>query len=98
MAPGALRQIPEAIHLVQEFAKSGNLIGAVCHAPQLLVSTGLVKGRNMTSWHEVANEITEAGGVNVDEPMVEDGQFITARKPGDLPMELSRVFERLQGK
>jgi protease I len=98
LAPGALRQIPEAIHFVQEFAKSGNLIGAVCHGPQLLASAGLVKGRNMTSWHEVANEITEAGGVYVNEPMVEDGQFITARKPGDLPMELSRVFEHLQGK
>jgi protease I len=50
----------------------------------------------MTSWREVAPEVREAGGVYVDEPAVEDGQFITARKPGDMPIQLRRIFEILE--
>lgn len=96
LAPGALRAIPAAVSFVQTYASTGNLVGAVCHGPQLLATAGLTEGRNMTSWHEVADEIRDAGGIYVNAPLVEDGQFITARKPGDLPMELSRVLERLR--
>ncbi|GGE43973.1 glutamine amidotransferase [Pullulanibacillus camelliae] len=95
LAPTALKEIAEAVSFVKSYAEQGNLIGAVCHGPQLLATAGLIKGRKMTSWHEVANEIREAGATYLDEPLVEDGQYITARKPGDLPIEMSRIIERL---
>lgn len=96
LAPAALRKDENAVAFVQAFAQTGNLIGAVCHGPQLLITAGLVQGRTMTSWREVAPEVRAAGGTYLDEPVVEDAQFITARKPGDLSMELARILERLR--
>ncbi len=51
----------------------------------------------MTAWHEVANDITAAGGTYVDEALVEDGQFFTSRKPGDLPRLMARILQFLSG-
>lgn len=95
LAPAEVRDSRDAIAFVRDFAGSGKLIGAVCHGPQVLVTAGLVDGRKMTSWREVAPEIREAGGDYQDAPMVEDGQFVTARKPGDMPLAMRRIFERL---
>jgi protease I len=95
LAPSELRELPEALTFVSDFAATGRLIGAVCHGPQVLISAGLIEGRRMTSWKDVAPEVRAAGAQYVDEPVVEDGQFITARKPGDMPLELARFLERL---
>ncbi|WP_285106408.1 type 1 glutamine amidotransferase domain-containing protein [Promicromonospora sp. MEB111] len=95
LAPSEVREIPEALKFVNDFADTGRLIGAVCHGPQILISAGLATGRRMTSWRDVAPEVREAGAEYVDEPVVEDGQYITSRKPGDMPRELARFLERL---
>ena len=95
LAPGELRRDPRAIAFVQAVAGWGTTIGAVCRGPQVLVDAGLVAGRSMTSWHEVAPEITAAGGTYLDQALVEDGQFVTSRKPGDMPLEVSRLLQRL---
>ncbi|MFB2554866.1 type 1 glutamine amidotransferase domain-containing protein [Herbiconiux liangxiaofengii] len=95
LAPSELRELPEALAFVSDFAATGRLVGAVCHGPQVLISAGLANGRRMTSWKDVAPEVRAAGAEYVDEPVVEDGQFITARKPGDMPLELARFLERL---
>jgi protease I len=95
LAPGELRRDPRALAFVQAVAGRGTTIGAVCHGPQVLVDAGLVAGRSMTSWHEVAPEITAAGGTYLDRALVEDGQFVTSRKPGDMPLEISRLLQRL---
>ncbi len=95
LAPSQLRELPEALAFVSDFAATGRLVGAVCHGPQVLISAGLAEGRRMTSWKDVAPEVRAAGAEYVDEPVVEDGQFITARKPGDMPLELALFLERL---
>ncbi|PYY44207.1 hypothetical protein DEJ03_12265 [Curtobacterium sp. MCLR17_043] len=95
LAPAEVRTVPEALAFVRDFAATGRLIGSVCHGPQVLASAGLVDGRSLTSWHEVADEVRAAGGTWIDEPVVEDGQFVTARKPGDMPQQLARIIERL---
>lgn len=95
LAPAEVRTVPEALAFVRDFAATGRLIGSVCHGPQVLASAGLVDGRSLTSWHEVADEVRAAGGTWIDEPVVEDGQFVTARKPGDMPQQLARILERL---
>lgn len=97
LAPSELRLLPEALDFVTAFAATGRPIGAVCHGPQLLVSAGLVDGRRLTSWQDVAPEVRAAGAEYVDEPVVEDGPFITARKPGDMPLQLARFLERVTG-
>jgi len=97
-APAELRKNDEVLNFVREFASSRKPIAAICHGPQVLVSAGLVRGKQMAAWPEVAKEIEEAGGIFVDEALVEDGQFITGRKPGDLHRHLYGVLQYLSGK
>ena len=97
MAPKRLSKHKEVIGRVQQFAQSGKPIAAFCHGPQVLVAAGLVKGKKMTAYPEVEDEIIEAGGYYTNLPLVEDGQFITSRWPGDLPGHVQAILKRLQG-
>ncbi|MEW2511163.1 type 1 glutamine amidotransferase domain-containing protein [Streptomyces sp. NPDC046870] len=96
LAPTELRTLPAALDFVRAFAAADKPVGLVCHGPQMLVSAGLANGRRMTSWYEVRPEVEDAGGIWINEPVVQDGPFITARKPGDLPAELHTIMQRLE--
>lgn len=95
-APAELRKNEQVVNFVKEFALSRRPIAAICHGPQVLITAGLVKGKQMACWPEVAQELQEAGGIFVDEALVEDGQFITARQPGDLHRHLYGVLQYLK--
>lgn len=97
-APSELRKNESVLNVLKEHAGSGKPIAAICHGPQVLISAGLVSGKRIAAWPEVRSEIEEAGGTFVDEALVEDGQFITARKPGDLHRHLYGVLQMLEGK
>jgi protease I len=97
-APAELRKNEQVLNFVRTFAASKKPIAAVCHGPQVLISADLVRGKQMAVWPEVAKELEEAGGTFVDEALVEDGQFITSRKPGDLHRHLYGVLQVLSGK
>lgn len=94
-APATLRRNEKVLAFVRRFASTNRPIGVICHGAQILVSAGLAKGRRLAAWPEVAGEINEAGGIFVDVPLVEDGQFISARWPGDLPLHLQACLSRL---
>lgn len=96
-APAELRKNDKVINFVKNFARSGKPIAAICHGPQILISAGLVNGKQIACWPEVAEELEEAGGIYVDEALVEDGQFITSRMPGDLHRHLYGVLQYLKG-
>ena len=95
-APAELKDNKDAIALTQAFAKAGKPISAICHGPQVLAAADLIKGKRIAAWPEVEAEIKEAGGYFVNEITVVDGQFITARWPGDLPSHLAHTLEALQ--
>ncbi|MET9475787.1 MULTISPECIES: type 1 glutamine amidotransferase domain-containing protein [unclassified Streptomyces] len=95
LAPTALREIPAALDFVRAFAVADKPVGLVCHGPQLLVGAGLAAGRRLTSWYEVQEEIEAAGGTWINEPVVQDGPFFTARKPGDMPAEMLKILQHL---
>lgn len=96
-APAELRKDDKVISFVREFARTGKPIAAICHGPQVLITAGLVKGKQLACWPEVRKELEEAGGTFVDEALVEDGQLITARMPGDLHRHLYGVIQALKG-
>ncbi|MFM0204561.1 type 1 glutamine amidotransferase [Paraburkholderia fungorum] len=81
----AIRLLPQA----QAFVKSANdarkPIAVICHGGWLPVSAGIIKGRTLTSWPSLQDDIRNAGGTWVDREVVEDGNLITSRKPDDLP-------------
>lgn len=96
-APSELRENGYVLTFVREFARSGKAIASVCHGPQILISAGVVQGKQIAAWPEVGKELQEAGATFVDEALVEDGQFITSRKPGDLPRHLYGIMQYLEG-
>lgn len=94
-APEALRDNDDVITFVRGFAATGKPIAAICHGPQVLVEADLVAGKRIAAWPEIQSEIEEAGAIFVNHSCVEDGQFITARQPGDLPQHLYAALDRL---
>ncbi|MFZ4540319.1 MAG: type 1 glutamine amidotransferase domain-containing protein [Rickettsiales bacterium] len=97
-APATLRKDDKVIQFVKQFASSGKPIAAICHGPQVLVTADVIRGKKISAYSEVAKELQEAGATYSDEALAIDGQFITARVPGDLPRHLCGVIDVLQGR
>jgi protease I len=87
----------DAVSFVRRFAETGKTVAAICHGPWTLIEAGLVKGKTMTSWPSVHTDLKNAGANWVDKEVVEDGQFITSRKPEDIPAFSEKIIEALSG-
>jgi protease I len=83
--PDHLRMEPKAVQFVKDFVATGRPVAAICHGPWTLVEAGVVKGKTMTSWPSIKTDLKNAGVNWVDKEVVTDGQFITSRKPEDIP-------------
>jgi protease I len=70
-------------------------LAVICHGPWLLVSAGVVKGRRLTSYSSLADDVRNAGGTWVDEEVVVDGNLITSRDPDDLPAFIAALEDAL---
>ena len=81
----ALRVEPKAQHFVQQMDKAGKLIAVICHGAWLLVSARLTKGRTLTSYHTIQDDIGNSGGHWVDRDVVVDRNWVSSRQPSDLP-------------
>ncbi len=97
-APESLRQDQSVLKFVKEYAATGKPIAAICHGPQVLCAADLVKGKQLAGYPGIRQELEQAGATFVDEALVEDGQFITGRLPGDLHRHLYGVLQVLEGK
>jgi protease I len=95
-APARLREADAVLRLARDFADSGKPIAVICHGPQILISAGLVDGRRMTSYKSVASELDAAGAHYLDQEVVTDGNFISSRNPGDLPVFIDTMLETLR--
>src|SRR5437588_1406965 len=82
--PDHLRVNSNVIALIRSFNDEGKPIGAICHAPWLLVEADLLRGRKATSWPSIRTDLRNAGANLVDEPAVTDGNIVTSRKPDDV--------------
>jgi protease I len=85
MNPDTLRMNPDAVKFVKAFVAAGKPVGAICHGPWMLVESGDVKGRTITSWPSLQTDIRNAGGNWIDKEVVEDQGVVTSRKPADIP-------------
>lgn len=80
-----MRTVPEVKGFLRAMQEAGKPFAAICHAPWELVSAGLVRDRTLTSYHSIQDDIRNAGGRWVDREVVEDGNWVTSRQPGDIP-------------
>ncbi|MEW9581421.1 type 1 glutamine amidotransferase domain-containing protein [Paraburkholderia sp. DGU8] len=94
----AIRLLPQAQAFVKAADSAKKPIAVICHGAWLPVSAGIVKGRTLTSWPSLQDDIRNAGGTWVDQEVVEDGNLISSRKPADLPAFNKTLIARLSGR
>lgn len=90
-----LRMEPKVQSFLQEMQQAGKPFASICHAPWELVSANLVKGRTLTSYYTIQDDIRNAGGNWVDREVVVDGNWVTSRQPDDIPAfnrEMLKLF------
>src|SRR5690242_20543628 len=91
-----LRMNPKAVEFAKDFLESGKPVAAICHGPQLLIETGLLKGKKMTSYPSVSTDIVNAGAQWVDQEVVVDQGLVTSRSPKDLEAFNKKLIEEVE--
>jgi len=95
MNPDKLRTHQKAIEFVKKFSEAGKPIAAICHGPQTLIETGLLEGKEMTSFPSIKTDLINAGAKWTDREVVVDEFLITSRSPKDLPAFNDKLLEQL---
>jgi len=95
-APDHLRRYPAVINLVRQVYLSGKPVAAICHAGWVLVSAGICRGKRVTSFVAIKDDLIAAGAEWVDEACVIDGNLITSRTPDDLPAFMQTLLRTLE--
>ena len=85
LSADALRSESKAREFVREIDKASKPIAAICHGPWLLISAGLTKGRTMTSYHTIQDDVRNSGANWVDKEVVRDRNWVSSRQPSDIP-------------
>ena len=83
--PDKLRMNEQVVYTVKKFVDAGKPVGAICHAPWLLVEADVVRGRTATGWPSIRTDLRNAGANVVDKEAVTDGTIVTGRNPDDIP-------------
>ena len=91
--PDALRLDENAVHFVREFFEQGKPVGAICHAPWMLIEAGVVRDRTVTSWPSLRTDLRNAGANRVDQEVVVDDGLVTSRWPDDIPAFSKKLIE-----
>jgi protease I len=95
MNPDKLRTEDRAVEFVRAFFESGKPLGAICHAPWLLVEADVVRGRKVTSWPSLRTDLANAGAEWVDREVCVDEGLVTSRKPEDIPAFARKLIEEI---
>jgi deglycase len=95
-SPDKLRADENAVQFVKDFVKSGKPVFSICHAPQLLITANVIRGRRITGWKSIIQDIKNAGAIFLNQEVVEDDNLISSRSPEDLPAFIKMSLQKLQ--
>lgn len=95
-SPDKLRVDENAVNLVKEFVQSRKPVFAICHAPQILITAQVLKGRKVAGWKSIMQDIKNAGAEFVDRDVVEDGNLVSSRSPEDIPAFIRTALQKLK--
>ncbi|MEO8771700.1 MAG: type 1 glutamine amidotransferase domain-containing protein [Ferruginibacter sp.] len=91
--PDQMRRHELYINFVRHFLETGKPVAAICHAPQLLIETGMIHNRNLTSFPSIKTDLINAGAIWEDKEVVVDNGLVTSRSPSDLPAFNKKMIE-----
>ncbi len=94
-APDRWRRDAEITGFVKKHHEAGKLIASICHGPWLLISAGIVKGRRVTAFHAIKDDLVNAGAIYEGKEMEEDGNLLTSTDPKSMLPMMKRLVERL---
>jgi protease I len=94
--PDLLRVEQQALKFIRDIFDAGKIVAAVCHAPWLLIETGIARGRKMTSYKSIKTDVANAGAKWEDSEVVVDQGVITSRNPGDLEAFTAKIIEEVR--
>lgn len=95
-APDKLRRFPEVLKIVKEMNSQNKIIGQICHAGWVTISAKILKDKKVTSTPGIKDDMENAGGIWLDEPVVADGNLVSSRRPADLPIYMEKYIELLK--
>jgi len=95
-APDIMRRYEKLLSIVRTIFRSGKPVAAICHAAWVPVSAGIVKGKRMTCFMSIKDDVMNAGAEYVDSEVVVDGNLITSRFPDDLPAFCKAIIAALE--
>ena len=93
--PDKMRINIGCVEFAQQFLESGKPLAAICHGPQLLIETGLINGRNMTSYPSIRTDLENAGAIWEDKEVIVDNGLVTSRSPKDLEAFNKKMIEEI---
>ena len=96
-APDRMRRHAAMVALVRTAAQSNKVVAAICHAGWMLASAEVLRGRNVTGFYAIKDDLIHAGARYQDAEVVVDGKLITSRQPGDLPAFCRAIIAALAG-
>jgi len=95
-APDILRRYAEVNNFVREMFQKGKFVACICHGGWVLVSAGILKGKKVTGFSAIKDDLINAGAEFLDKEVVVDGNLITSRNPYDLPAFCSQIIKKLK--
>jgi protease I len=94
--PDKMRINDKCVEFAQHFLQEGKPVAAICHGPQLLIETGILEGRNMTSYPSVKTDMINAGAIWADREVIVDNGLVTSRSPKDLEAFNKKMIEEIK--
>jgi protease I len=94
-SPDHMRRVPEMIEFVRNMYNKDKVVAAICHAGWMLASAGIIKGKKVTSYYSIKDDLINCGAQWIDQEVVRDGKLITSRNPDDLPAFCKAIIESL---
>ena len=94
--PDKMRLNEKCVEFAQHFLQEGKPVAAICHGPQLLIETGMLEGRNMTSYPSVKTDLMNAGALWSDREVIVDNGLVTSRSPDDLGAFNKKMIEEIK--
>jgi protease I len=95
-SPDHLRADPSMVAFTRAFFDAEKPVLAICHGPQLLITARVVKGRKMTAWKTIQDDLSQVGANLVDQKVVIDRNLVTSRQPSDIPAFIRESLKLLE--